>query len=239
MKLGIMQPYFFPYFGHFQLIARADRWVVFDIVKYNRKSWVNRNRILRPDTGWQYISVPTSKAGDQSIHDVAICDKSEVLTKILGQLDHYRRRAPHFERVVELLRRAFDATKTDRLAELNRQGLSIVCAYLGIPFQADVCSDFASELPPVSHAGQWALEICKKLGANAYVNPESGRDIFRPEEWRAAGIELEFLTPAEFRYDCPPYAFESGLSIIDVLMWNEPEKVAHAIREANEIPGMK
>lgn len=233
MKLGIMQPYFFPYFGHFQLIARVDRWVVFDVVKYNRKSWVNRNRILRPDSGWQYVSVPTNKAGDQTIHDVTICDRSETLAKILGQLDHYRRKAPHFERVVELVRTTFDATKTDRLAELNRLGLGAVCAYLGVPFRAEIASDFASELPPASHAGQWALEICKKLGASAYVNPESGRDIFRPEEWQAARIALEFLAPAEFRYDCPPYTFESGLSIIDVLMWNEPARVARAIRDAN------
>ena len=65
MKLGIMQPYFFPYLGHFALIAAVDEWIVFDITQYTRKSWVNRNRVLRPDGGWQYVSIPLR---DSSIH---------------------------------------------------------------------------------------------------------------------------------------------------------------------------
>ena len=57
-----MQPYFFPYLGYFELIARTDRWVVLDTVQYNRKSWMNRNRILHPNNGWQYINAPVHHA---------------------------------------------------------------------------------------------------------------------------------------------------------------------------------
>ncbi|RML56821.1 WbqC-like protein [Pseudomonas syringae pv. pisi] len=56
--LGIMQPYFFPYIGYFQLIAAVQRGLVFDIVKYKRKSWMNRNRVLGSKGDWQYINVP-------------------------------------------------------------------------------------------------------------------------------------------------------------------------------------
>ena len=45
MKVGIMQPYFFPYIGYFQLIANTDQFIFFDIVQYNKRSWMNRNRI--------------------------------------------------------------------------------------------------------------------------------------------------------------------------------------------------
>ena len=48
VKLGIMQPYFFPYLGHFALIAHTDAWVVFDITQYTPKTWMNRNRVLHP-----------------------------------------------------------------------------------------------------------------------------------------------------------------------------------------------
>ena len=46
MILGIMQPYFFPYIGYFDLINRTDRWIVFDTAQYIRHGWINRNRIL-------------------------------------------------------------------------------------------------------------------------------------------------------------------------------------------------
>ena len=49
MKLGIMQPYFFPYIGYFQLMKHVDQWVVFDDIQFIDKGWINRNRILHPD----------------------------------------------------------------------------------------------------------------------------------------------------------------------------------------------
>ena len=61
MKLGAMQPYFFPYLGYFDLINCTDRWIVADTVQYMKQGWVNRNRILNPSGGWQYILAPTRK----------------------------------------------------------------------------------------------------------------------------------------------------------------------------------
>ena len=65
MRLGIMQPYFFPYLGHFSLIAAADEWVVFDVTQYTPSSWMNRNRILHPVRGWKWLTVPLANG---SIH---------------------------------------------------------------------------------------------------------------------------------------------------------------------------
>ncbi len=56
MRLGIMQPYFFPYLGHFGLIAACDRWVVFDTCQYTPRSWMNRNRVLHPAEGWTWAT---------------------------------------------------------------------------------------------------------------------------------------------------------------------------------------
>lgn len=51
MRLAIMQPYFFPYLGHFSLIAASDAWIVFDVRQYTPRTWMNRNRILHPTGG--------------------------------------------------------------------------------------------------------------------------------------------------------------------------------------------
>ena len=90
-----MQPYFFPYLGYFELIARVDRWVVFDVVQYNAKSWMNRNRILHPKEGWQYITVPVEKAPRGTlIRDIRVKDMVDSRERVLGQMVHYKKKAP-------------------------------------------------------------------------------------------------------------------------------------------------
>ena len=46
MKVGIMQPYFFPYLGYWQLLSAVDKYVVYDDVAYIKGGWINRNNIL-------------------------------------------------------------------------------------------------------------------------------------------------------------------------------------------------
>ena len=231
MKLGIMQPYFFPYIGYFTLVARTDRWVVFDVVQYNARSWMNRNRILHPTTGWQYVNVPVEHAPKGTpIREIRVKDKAAALARLTGQLEHYRRRAPHVTAVLELVREAFDRAATDQLVDLNISTLSATCRYLGIPFESSLCSEMNLQLDGVEHAGQWALKISQQLGADTYLNPPGGRAIFKPEEWDAAGIQLGFVDPPPLTYDCKPYGFVEHLSILDVLMWNRPEQVREAMR---------
>jgi hypothetical protein len=230
MKLGIMQPYFFPYLGYFELIARTDRWVVFDVVQYNAKSWMSRNRILHPTQGWQYINVPVVKAPHgTAIKDIVVKDRAAALTRVLGQLEHYRKRAPHFRAATDIVRAAFSIA-SNRLVDLNIATLATVCGYLGVTFKYSLCSALNLDLGNVEHAGQWALAIAKQLGASEYLNPPGGRAIFRQEEWDAASIKLSFTDMPQFTYNCAPYQFVEHLSILDVLMWNDAATVAQALR---------
>jgi hypothetical protein len=236
MNLGIMQPYFFPHLGYFDLINRTDRWVVFDVVKYNPKSWMNRNRILHPTNGWQYITVPIDKhRGDGMIKDVLIVDKSATRNRVLGQIEHYRvGRAPYFAPVRAIIDTAFSSITTDRLRDLNVAALRFVCEYVGIPFNFAIFSEMRVELPTIEYAGAWALEISTALGASAYFNPPGGRDLFRKEEFEERGIDLRFTELLDFRYNTAKYGFVDRLSIIDVLMWNPPQVVKHHLDELTE-----
>lgn len=228
MRVGIMQPYFFPYLGYFDLINRVDRWVVFDVVKYAPKSWMNRNRVLHPSEGWQYVTVPVDKhCGSGTIKDVRVIDKKSAHRKVLGQIDHYRRGAPYFSAVRSLVDEAFARTQGDKLRDLNLASLRVVCLYLGIPFDPIVLSDSEIALPPITHPGQWALEITAALGGDTYVNPPGGRAVFRGEEFRERSISLAFTELVDYRYPCGTYEFVERLSIIDVLMWNGPEAAKH------------
>jgi hypothetical protein len=232
LKLGIMQPYFFPYIGYFELIYRTDRWVVFDIVQYNKKSWMNRNRVLHPSKGWQYINLPAQKHEHGTlIHQIRAADPDKAFERISGQLEHYRKRAPYFREVMDLLRRSRESA-SERLVDINVAGLKAVCDYLGIDFDYSLCSEMQLDLISVEHAGQWALKIASQLGADEYLNPPGGKEIFDRAEWEAASIRLSFTEMRDFSYACGDYEFEPNLSILDVLMWNDPETVVGAISGA-------
>ena len=231
MRLGIMQPYFFPYLGHFSLIAAVDEWNVFDITQYTPKTWMNRNRILHPKTGWQYVTVPLSNSSTSiKTHEAKLLDLSKAKVNIVGKLSHYKKKAPYFEVVKALINGVFDSATDDSLVHLNVLGLDAVCRYLDIPFNYRICSEMNLSLPKELGPGEWALEICSQLGATSYVNPASGQDIFDPGAFERRNISLQFAQPAEFVYSTSPYQYESNLSILDVLMWNSRAVVADSIR---------
>ncbi len=236
LTLGIMQPYFFPYLGHFSLIAAVDEWIVFDITQYTPKTWMNRNRILHPKAGWQYVTMPLSNSSISiKIHEAKVLNLSAAKANIAGKLSHYKKKAPYFEKVTALVNEVFDSATDDSLVHFNVRALGAVCRYLGIPFHYRVCSELNLPLPEKPGPGGWALEICSLLGATNYVNPASGQDIFDPAAFARRGVSLHFAQAREFVYPVAPYQFEPNLSILDVLMWNSPDATAGAARNSMEI----
>lgn len=231
MKLAIMQPYLFPYVGYFQLMAYADRWVVFDDVQFINKGWVNRNRILHPDVskGWQFITLPLDKRRRfDGIGDVRIKADGQWQGQILGKLSAYRRKAPHYDATLAFVRECLDTDETN-LSRFVVRCLRLTARRLGITTPIDVQSQLQLTLRPVEHAGQWALRISEALGASEYINPHGGTDIFDPKEFEQAGIALRFLRPRLSPYVQRRGHFVPGLSILDVMMWNSLEAIAEQL----------
>ena len=227
MKLGIMQPYFFPYLGYFSLIKHTDRWIVFDTVQYIEHGWMNRNRIIHPDKPEDmYITVPLVKhARDTKIKDIQVNRREDYREKILAQLwSAYKKRARYFPRVYALAEDVL-SYDTERLSDLNVYGMKKVTEYLEIPFHYDVFSEMALMIDEVHDAGEWALNISKALHADTYINPPGGVALFAPEKFRRVGIRLEFLKAHLQPYAQKKAQFISGLSIIDVMMFNSPDRI--------------
>jgi hypothetical protein len=231
MRLAIMQPYFLPYIGHFSLIHATDRWVALDDVQFIRHGWIERNRVLNSADAWQYVKVPLEKHSQKTlIRDIRIRVQEPWQEKILAQLTCYRKKAPYYQQVVELLRQGW-SQPTESIAHLNVNLLAAVCAYLDMPFHASIYSEMGLALEEVTHAGEWALHISKALGASTYINPQGGADLFRQEQFQEAGIELQFIAPILEPYNQRRGQFEPGLSIVDLLMFESPKDcLAHIAR---------
>ncbi|WP_415391191.1 WbqC family protein [Porticoccus sp. Uisw_050_02] len=232
MRLGIMQPYFFPYLGHFALINAVDQWVVFDITQYTPKTWMNRNRILHPNAGWQYVTVPLSNSSISiKTSEAKVLNLQNAKQTTLAKLAHYKKKAPYFNQVFELVNRTFDNAIDDLLVNLNVSALSAVCDYLNIKFSFQICSHLNLEYPLNLKAGDWAPHICQKLGASGYVNPLGGKEIFNVADFKKREIALYFAEFSDFKYITKPYQYEPHLSVLDVMMWNSPDDIRNVLMD--------
>lgn len=236
MKLGIMQPYFFPYLGHFALIDAVDQWVVFDVTQYKPKTWMNRNRILHPSSGWQYITVPLSNSSISiKTSDAKVLDIAKAKNSIVGKLSHYKKKAPFFFQVNKLVKQAFDNVSNDSLVNLNVSALSVVCEYLDIPFNYQICSELKLDYPKDTGPGEWAPFISGALGASQYINPLSGGELFNTADFQQHNVELILSDFTLNPYDTGSYDFEPGLSILDVMMWNSPEQIKGMLKHSSHL----
>jgi len=231
MKLGIMQPYFFPNLAHFSLIAATDKWVVFDTPQFDRKGWMNRNRILKRNGGWKYVRVPILKASrETSIREIRLDPHVDALSLFLRNLDAYSdRHAPNVAAVQDVIREGFRGLGSS-LVELNVNCLSAVCSYIGLKFEYQIFSRMELGVDPASTAGEWAPRISQALGATCYINPIGGRDLFSSGDFLKAGVEVAFLKAVEKSYGQGSSApFINGLSVVDALMFLSAAEVRELV----------
>ena len=239
MKIAIMQPYFFPYVGYFQLIANTNQFIFFDIVQYNKKSWMSRNRILHPNKSddFQYISVPIAKhIKGTLIKDVEISQNGAWQNKILDQLTLYKKlKAPFYNEVNQLVKAVF-SKECNTLLHLSIESMRSICDYLGIELNFEIASRINFNKDCISQPGDWAVEISKHMKASEYINPPSGHDIFDENKFTENNIKLSFL-----QSKLTPYkqswrkTFNPGLSILDVLMFNDRDGVMELLIKDFEI----
>lgn len=220
-----MQPYFFPYLGYFDLINYTDEWIVFDTVQYIRHGWINRNRILHPGDGWQYIVVPVRKHKlNILIKDVEPDNSQSWSERVIGQLMHYRRTARYFDNTMAIIKDCL-AYRHASITGLNIKSLELVCEYLGISFKWKLFSEMNIDMRHVDHPGAWALEISRALGAQEYANLPGGKSLFNANDFIQNGIELTFRNMPSMMYSCRGYTHVPNLSVIDAMMWNSPADI--------------
>lgn len=219
--VGIMQPYFFPFFEQFRLIAACDIWVIFDTPQFSRKSWINRNRILNRDKGWAYITVPVEHTGlATAIKCTRIDTRQNWQAQVMGKIRIYQGKAPHYPIVRDLIGDIL-AGSHGTIAALNIAILRTVCAYLGIATPIFTASALSTDLPDHCEPGEWALHIAKSLGATEYRNSAGGTDLFDRLLYARNGIVLSFHEHQPRSYFTGSFAFVEDLSIIDWMMWND------------------
>ncbi len=226
MRIAIMQPYFFPYLGYFQLMQAVDTFVFYDDVNYIKGGWINRNRILSVG-GPSLITLQTQGAGSNKlIKDVGLGRNRAALFKTLCQT---YAKAPNAKTVLPFLE---DCIMQDgeMLAPFLFTSLKATARFLGLNTCFVVSSDIEKES---GLSGQnRVIDICRRLKASTYINPTGGRELYDHGSFDNAGIELLFhnFVPIDYCITDKRRSYTPYLSVIDFLMWVPAEERAAHIK---------
>ncbi len=225
MKLSIMQPYFLPYLGYWQLIACADTFVIYDDVNFIKGGWISRNRYLYQGSPKYFNLIMSGASPNKKINEVGLMRDSRYHQgkKLLGTFQMAYQKAPMYKEVLPLLEEIV-LFEEDNLARYLEHSIRAMCRYLQIPARICVSSQIPEKDGRLVKEDK-VLDICRCLGADTYINAIGGRELYRQEDFRRAGVDLFFIQMDPIEYTQFGDPFVPGLSIVDVLMFNDKETV--------------
>ena len=225
MRLAVMQPYFFPYISYFQLMAAVDMFIVYDNIKYTKKGWINRNRMLQNGKDVMF-SLPLKGGSDY----LDVCERELAADfnrdKLLNQFVGAYRRAPYFAPtfpLVEQIVRYEDAN----LFRFLHHSIVKTCEHLGITTEIKMSSEIAIDHDLKNQ--DKVLALCAAVGATTYVNTIGGMELYSRETFQEKGIGLKFIQSKPFEYAQFDNEVVPWLSIIDVLMFNPLDTIETCI----------
>ena len=219
-KIAIMQPYFLPYIGYWQLIHLSDEFVVYDNIQYTKKGWINRNRYLC-DGEDKYFTLQLEKGSDFLDVRERYLSVSFDKNKLLRQIKEAYFGAAFFEPTYKLFE-SIITYKERNLFEYVYYSIKTILDYLNIKTKITISSHI--DIDHSLKSSKKVLAICDNLKASHYINPVGGVGLYDKEEFRTYGIELSFLRAKATPYKQMDNPFIPFLSILDVLMFNGAEK---------------
>lgn len=223
MKIAVMQPYLFPYVGYYQLVAAVDRFVFFDDVNFIVRGWINRNRILVGGEP-RYFTVPLRGVSQNAlINSVAVmADDPKWSRQILDTLRQTYAKAPFRAAVMPIVEEVLLGTGPS-ISVMAESSVRRVCEYVGISpsWATSSMRDYGNRH---LKAQERVIDICRREGASAYINPANGRALYSVSDFARAGLDLGFLRPTLSSYPQRATEFVPGLSILDLLMNVPPEE---------------
>lgn len=227
----VMQPYFFPYLGYFQLVAASSVFIFLDDVAYIKRGWINRNSFLVQNRAHVFTVPLQAPSINRQIATTLVAEDPRWQSHLIRLLENAYAHAPFRDAVLGLVQQVVSEPQRS-IGNLAATSVRTVCAYVGLPATWQMSSE-AHPRNGLKGAAR-IVDICRTLDATRYVNAPGGKDLYDSSEFLRAGIELRFLRPVLPAYVQSGGQFVRGLSIIDVLMFNPPEQV-RAWMEAYEL----
>ena len=222
MKLAIMQPYFFPYLGYWQLINAVDKFVLLDDVNFIMRGYINRNSILL--NGKSYLfSLPLEKPSQNKlINDSKLNFQHNDREKLLKTIQLAYKKSPFFNCFYPILENVINNDETD-LTQYIKYSILKIKEYLNIDTEILLSSEIKKD--NLLRAQKRIIEINKQLRSSVYINAIGGQELYNYEDFKKEGIELKFIKMKDIEYKQFDNVFIPNLSMIDVLMFNSKNQI--------------
>lgn len=223
-SLALMQPYFFPYIGYWQLISSVDLFVVYDDVNYIKQGYINRNRLTSRGSV-NYITLQLEGASsNRLINEVSVGQNRE---KLVEMVRHFYSKSNYFNECFDVVC-GLIMFRDNNLARYLYNSIKGICEYLDINTHIVLSSEncFGKQL----RSKERVIEICKGFGAERYINSIGGTKLYSKDEFNTHGVCLEFLRSGPLSYKQDNNEFVPNLSIIDVMMRLSREEIIESIK---------
>lgn len=229
MKIAIMQPYFLPYLGYWQLVNAADYFVLYDNIQFSKRGWFHKNNILMNGEK-KLFTIPLKKDSDYlDVKERYLSDDSDkMIRKILAQIESSYAKAPFFNEVFPFIKKIF-LYDDKNLFNYIYFSINEILNYLNVETPLIISSKI--EIDHSLKGKDKVIKIVETLGGDEYINPIGGVDLYSKQEFGEANIQLSFLESDVPVYQQFKQDFVSHLSIIDILMFNSKEKVILMLEE--------
>lgn len=223
-KLAIMQPYFFPYLGYWQMINAVDTFVIYDDVNYIKGGWINRNNMLINGSSHLFTLPLLEASPHKFINEINVTNNEKQKQKLLKAFENSYSKAPYKNEVMTLLEDVI-LQKENALHLFLKYQFEKVFEYLNIDTKILLSSDIKKT--EGLHSQARIIDICKRLNTTQYINAIGAkelhlydRDIFKQND-----IELKYIEMGHIEYPQFKNEFVPNLSVIDVMMFNSKEQI--------------
>lgn len=187
MKIAVMQPYFLPYIGYFQLINLVDIFVFYDNVTYIKNGWINRNKIK----GDAIFTIPLKdQSSNRLIQNTEIMWNPYQTKKFLKTIQQTYSKSPYFNEVFYIVEDLINQ-QPHTISELAINSVIRFSKYMGIDTTFKIASfeDYQKGEDKLISL----VNICNSEGINHYINPIGGQSLYDKPTFELHGIKLNFI----------------------------------------------
>ena len=225
MKVGIMQPYFLPYIGYFQLIKAIDKYVIADDMNYIKQGWINRNYMLLNGQSFMFHLAVINASINKWINEIYVADDQ---SRLLKTIEVNYRKAPYFKDVFPMIE-GIIRYEDKNLGRYVGNSIIKIAEYLRINTKFLYNSDH--ECNRSLKFQDRLISDCLLYGTKIYINAIGGMKLYDKEAFNKAGIEMFFLKSKPIEYKQYNHVFVPGLSILDALMFNSVKQMGELLNQ--------
>jgi hypothetical protein len=223
MKIALMQPYFLPYIGYFQLINAVDTFIFCDDVHFIKGGFINRNNILINQSKYRFTIPVQHVHFATTIRETKVAnDPANWYRKLSKTVQNYRK-APYFDAFFPIFDEILRGSIGRPISDVAIESIEATLKYIDL--QRKTATTFGRYNNTHLSGAERIVDICRQENATTYLNAIGGQKLFNKDYFSAKTIELQFLKPNLTTYEQNSPQFIAGLSILDVLMWNAPATV--------------